>query len=63
MENPCLLLVTASVAWLNLEPGGDTTGRPTTDGNAFQNLWMAATFSILARAVCYGDTTIKELDK
>ena len=63
MENPCLLLVTASVAWLNLGPGGNTTGRSTTDGNAFQNLWMVATFSIPARAVCYGDTTIKELDK
>ena len=34
-ENPCLLFITASVAWLNLGPGGNTTGRPTTEGNAF----------------------------
>ena len=26
-ENPCLLLVTASVAWLSLGPGGNTTRR------------------------------------
>ena len=34
-ENPCLLLVMASVAWLSLGPGGDTTGRSTAEGNAF----------------------------
>ena len=62
-ENPCLLFVTASVAWLNLRPGGKTTRRPTAEGNAFQNLQMAATFTVPARAVCYGDTTIKELDR
>ena len=62
-ENPCLLFITASVAWLNLGPGGDTTRGSTTDGNAFQNPWMVATFSIPARAVCYGDTTINELDE
>ena len=61
-ENPCLLFITASVAQLNLGPGGDTARRPTTEGNAFQNLWMVATFSVPARAVCYRDTTIKELD-
>ena len=62
-ENPCLLFITASVAWLNLGPGGDTTGRITIEGNAFENLWIAATFTVPARAVCYGDTTIKELDR
>ena len=61
-ENPYLILLTASVAWLNLGPGGNTTGRSTAGGNAFQNLWMAATFSIPPRAICYGDTTMKELD-
>ena len=35
MENPCLLLVTASVSWLNLGPGCNTAGRSTADGNAF----------------------------
>ena len=34
-ENPCLLFVTASVAWLNLGPGGNTTGRCAAEGNAF----------------------------
>ena len=61
-ENPCLLFVTASVAWLNLGPGGNAARRPTMEGNAFQNLQMAATFSVPARVVCYGDATIKELD-
>ena len=61
-ENPCLLFITASVAWLNLGPGCNTAGRPTTEGNTFQNPWMAATFSVPARVVCYGDATIKELD-
>ena len=63
MENPCLLFVTASVAWLNLGPGVNTIGRSTTVENAFQDLQMVATFSIPSRAVCYGDATIKELDK
>ena len=61
-ENPCLLFITASVAQLNLEPGGNTARRPTTEGNAFWNPQMVATFSEPARAVCYGDATIKELD-
>ena len=61
-ENPCLLFVTASVAWLNLGPGGSTARRSNAEGNAFQNPHMVATFSIPPRAVCYGDTTIKELD-
>ena len=60
-ENPCLLFVTVSVAWLNLGPGGSTIRRSTAEGNAFQNLQMAATFLIPPGAVCYGDTTIKEL--
>ena len=34
-KNPCLLFITASVAWLNLGPGDNTTGRPTFEGNAF----------------------------
>ena len=34
-ENPCLLYVTASVAGLNLGPGGNTARRSTTEGNAF----------------------------
>ena len=58
-ENSCLLFVTASVAWLNLGPGGNTARRPTTE----RNPWMAATFSVPARAVCYGDATTKELDR
>ena len=61
-ENPCLLFVTASLAWLNLGPGVNTARRSTAEGNAFQNPQMAATFSIPPRAVCYEDTTIKELD-
>ena len=63
VENPCLLFVMASVAQLNLGPGVATAGRTTTVGNAFQNPWMVATFSILARAVCYGDLAIQELNK
>ena len=62
-ENPCLLFVTASVAWLNLGPGGNSARRPTTEGNAFWNLWLVATFAVPTRAVCYGDATIKELTK
>ena len=27
-ESPCLLFITASVAWLNLVPGGNTARRP-----------------------------------
>ena len=61
-KNPYLLLVMASGAWLSLGPGGNTTGRSTAVGNAFQNLQMAATFSIPARAICYGDAMIKEFD-
>ena len=60
-ENPCLLFVIASVAWLNLGPSGNSARRPTTEGNAFQNLQMAATFAVPTRAVCYRDATIKEL--
>ena len=60
-ENPYLILVMASVAWLNLGPGGNMTRRSTAGENAFQNLQMAATFSIPPRAICYGDTTMKEL--
>ena len=63
MENPCLLFVMASVVQLNLGPGVDTIGRSTAVENAFQNPQMVATFSIPSRAVCYGDTTIKELDE
>ena len=63
VENPCLLLVTVSVVWLNLGSGVDTTGRTTTVGNTFQNPWMAATFLILTRTVCYGDSTIQELNE
>ena len=62
-ENPCLLFITASVAWLNLGPGGNSARRPTTEGNAFQNLWMVATFTVPARAVCHGDATIKGLNE
>ena len=47
-ENPCLLFVIASVAQLNLGPGGDTARRPTTEGNTFQNPWMAAIFTVHA---------------
>ena len=61
-ENPYLILVTASVAWHNLGPGGNTTEQSTAGGNAFQNLQMVATFSIPPRTICYGDATIKELD-
>ena len=35
-ENPYLQFVTVSVAWLNLEPGGNTTRSSTTEENAFQ---------------------------
>ena len=63
MENPYLLFVMASVVRLNLGPGVNTTGRSTAVENAFLNLQMVATFSIPSRAVCYGDTTIKELDE
>ena len=63
MENPYLLFVTPSVAQLNLGPGVNTAGRSTTVENAFLHPQMAATFSIPSKAVCYGDTTIKELDK
>ena len=62
-ENPCLLLVTASIAQLNLGPGGNTTRRSTAEGNAFQSLLMVATFLIPPRAVCYGDATMKEQDR
>ena len=58
MENPCLLFIMASVAWLNLGPSVDTAV-----GNVFQNPEMAATFSVPSRVICYGDTIIKELDK
>ena len=58
MENPCLLFVMASVVQLNLGPTVDTTIE-----NVFQNLQMAATFSIPSTAVCYRDTIIKELDE
>ena len=62
-ENPCLLFITASVAQLNLGPGGNSAGRPTTEGNAFWNPQMVATFTVPTRAVCYRDATIKELTK
>ena len=62
-ENPCLVVVTPSVAQLNLGPGGNSARRPTAEGNAFQNPWMAATFAVPTRAVCNTDTTIKELNK
>ena len=60
-ENPCLLLVTASVAWLSMGLGGNTTRRSTAEGNAFQNPWMVVTFLIPPRVVSYGDAMIKEL--
>ena len=62
-ENPCLLFITASVAWINWGLGGNTTGRSTSVGDAFQNLQMVATFAVPCRAVCYGDATIKEMDR
>ena len=62
-ENPFLLVVTASVAWLNLGPGSNSARRPSTEGNAFWNLQMVATFTVPMRAVCYGDATIKELNE
>ena len=62
-ENPCLLVVTASVAQLNLGPGGDSARRPTTVRNAFWNPQMAATFAVLTWAVCYRDDTLKELNE
>ena len=63
MENPCLLFVMASVAQLNLGLAVDTAGRTTAVGNAFWNPQMVATFSIPARAVCYGDSAIRELNE
>ena len=42
MENPCLLFVMASVAWLNLGPSVDTTVE-----NAFQNLQWQPPFQYL----------------
>ena len=62
-ENPCLLFVMASVAWLNLGPGVSIAERSTVEGNAFQNLQMVATFLIPPRVACYRDATIRELDK
>ena len=60
-ENPCLLLVIASVAWPSLGPGGNTTRRSTAEGNALQNPQMAVIFSIPPRAICYGDAMIRDL--
>ena len=60
-ENPCLLVITASVAQLKLGPCGNSARRPATEGNVFQNPWMVATFAVPTRAVCYRDATIKEL--
>ena len=62
-ENPYLLVVTASVGQLNLGPGGNNARRPAAEGNTFQNPQMAATFAAPTRVVCYGGTTIKELNK
>ena len=62
-EKPCLLVITVSVAQLNLGPGGDSARRPTAEGNTYQNLQMVATFAVPTRAVCYGDATIKELNE
>ena len=61
--NPYLLVITASVGQLNLGPGGNNARRFTPEGNAFQNLQMVATLTAHTRAVCYGGTTIKELDE
>ena len=62
-ENPCLLFITASVAPLDLGPGGNSVRRPTTEENAFWNLHMAATSAVPTRAICYRDDTIRELNK
>ena len=62
-ENPCLLFITASVAQLDLGPGDNSVRRPTTEGNAFQNPQMAATFTVPTKVVCYGDATIRELNE
>ena len=65
-ENWYLLVVTASVGQLNWGPSGNTNKRSTADPhdeNMFQNPWMAATFSGCTRAVSYGGTTVKELNK
>ena len=63
-ENWYLLLITASAEQLSLGPSSNNPKRSTTDshgGNTFQNPWMAAIFSGLARAVSYGGATMKEL--
>ena len=62
-ENPFLLVITTSIGQLNLGPGGNNVRRPTAEGNAFWNLWMAVTLEAPTRAVCYGGTTIKELNE
>ena len=62
-ENPCLLIITASVAWLNLGPRDDSARRPTAEGNAFQNPQMVVTFTVPTRAVCYRYATIRELNE
>ena len=65
-ENWYLLVITASVGQLNLGPGSDNPRRSTTDPhdrNAFWNLQMVATFSGSTRAVSYGGTAVKELNK
>ena len=62
-ENTYLLVVTASVGQLNLGPGGNNARRPTTDGNMFWNLQMAATFTAPTRAVCYRSATVEELNE
>ena len=65
-QNQYLLVITASVGQLNLGPGGDNHERSTADPhdeNTFQNPQMAATFSGSTRAVSYGGTTVKELNK
>ena len=63
-ENQYLLVITASVEQLSLEPSGNNPEKSTTDlprGNMFQNPQMAAIFSGSTRVVSYGGATMKEL--
>ena len=65
-ENQYLLVITASVGQLNLGPSSNNPRRCTADPHdesAFQNPWMAATFSGSTRAVSYGGATVKELNE
>ena len=62
-SNRYLLVVTSSVNWLDLGPGGNNVRESQSGRNIFQNPQMLAVFPPPWGVICYKGTTLTKLDE